>query len=488
MWILRLVASALFLLALPGLALPRPVTSDLARLTAQRHLLDQPGHGQGWSIQDVDATPSGLAHVVRLSPTGYVVVSADERLPPVLAYSRQAGFGALDPALNPLLDLIEADLAGRKAHLELVAEPVRRARRAEWQRLRTGAAREGERTDYWPPEGSTSTGGWIEVRWGQGAPYNAFCPLDAVSGNRSVAGCPAVAMAQLLTLHRDTRGTRFEAGDRYYHNYGGNQYWIDDAWESYDFPRFPDLNTHLDTLDAHWAAGTSLTVTDKAALVFACGVAARQVYHPQGSGTFGVNQAFTAWQRFGYGEARLLGPSNAAVYSILAQNMMNGHPAHLAVVTPTWNAGHNVVVDGWNSDGFFHLNFGWGGPYDGWYLLPDEMPYNLTVLEGVIVDLIPQETSLPPRRERQPQWALAAWPNPCNPLLTLSFDLALPGQVELDLLNLLGQRVATLHQGMLGAGRHHLPWTPVVASGVYLARLRHLDTGAQAIRRVVVAK
>ena len=37
----------------------------------------------------------------------------------------------------------------------------------------------------------------------------------------------------------------------------------------------------------------------------------------------------------------------------------------------------------------FHLNFGWGGPYNGWYLLPDEIPYGLTVIEGAIVDIEP---------------------------------------------------------------------------------------------------
>jgi len=47
------------------------------------------------------------------------------------------------------------------------------------------------------------------------------------------------------------------------------------------------------------------------------------------------------------------------------------------------------VVDGYNTDEFFHVNFGWGGQYNGWYLLPSEMPYNLTVLEGAIVDIQP---------------------------------------------------------------------------------------------------
>ena len=45
------------------------------------------------------------------------------------------------------------------------------------------------------------------------------------------------------------------------------------------------------------------------------------------------------------------------------------------------------MVDGYNTDGFYHLNFGWGGSYDGWYLLPDDLPYELTVIEGIIINI-----------------------------------------------------------------------------------------------------
>jgi hypothetical protein len=48
-----------------------------------------------------------------------------------------------------------------------------------------------------------------------------------------------------------------------------------------------------------------------------------------------------------------------------------------------------MVVDGYDNDGFFHINFGWGGSYDGWYSLPEELPFELTVLEGIVVDIDP---------------------------------------------------------------------------------------------------
>jgi len=127
-----------------------------------------------------------------------------------------------------------------------------------------------------------------------------------------------------------------------------------------------------------------------ATLVFACGVAAKQVFASNGSGTFGVSQAFDAYIKFNVAGAVLLDDTDTSIYTRMAQNVMDTLPVHLAVVDPGWTMGHNVVVDGYNTDHYFHLNFGWGGAYNGWYLLPDEMPFGLTVIEGAVVDIIPQ--------------------------------------------------------------------------------------------------
>jgi len=75
--------------------------------------------------------------------------------------------------------------------------------------------------------------------------------------------------------------------------------------------------------------------------------------------------------------------------------MKDAQPAHLAVVNPPWTMGHNVVVDGYNTDEFYHINFGWGGTYNGWYHIPDDIPYGLTVIEGLIVDILTEESTHP---------------------------------------------------------------------------------------------
>ncbi len=120
------------------------------------------------------------------------------------------------------------------------------------------------------------------------------------------------------------------------------------------FLLFQHLNTHLDTLVECWQNQTTLKENEMAALNFACGVAAKQVYTSSIAGTFGVNQAFEAYLRFGFNEAVLVLENDTSLYTQLIQNMIDGKPAHLAVVDEGWTMGHNLVIDGYSeNDGFF---------------------------------------------------------------------------------------------------------------------------------------
>ncbi|MCB5246492.1 MAG: thiol protease/hemagglutinin PrtT [Candidatus Cloacimonetes bacterium] len=375
---------------IPGLALillcatiyADPVSLARAESAARAQLQRLDGSGTLLPPRPLGEETSPLAWVFGLEPQGYIVVSAADDLPPVLAYSFTANF---DPATDPwLAELISADLTFRQSG----AGPDERDKyRQMWQNPFA------DRDDFeqWPPPGYSPSGGWIKTEWHQSAPYNADCPIDPVTGQRSVAGCPAVAMAQIVNYHQSLNGTRFTDADDYHHNYAGRNFWIDDDHAAQDFPSWAELNTALDTLTQHYAMQQATTSADAAALIWACGAAAEQVYTSSGSGTFAVSQAFNAFQRFGFDYCELLTASAPDLNFRMAQNIKDAQPVHLAVVTPAWDAGHNVAVDGYNTDGFFHVNFGWGGSQSGWYLLPDQLPYNLTVVEGAIVDIEPRQ-------------------------------------------------------------------------------------------------
>jgi len=334
---------------------------------------------------------TGLCFCFSLRPQGYLVISASYNLPPVIAYSFTSDFqNPSEP--NVLSDLLITDLTLRFENLKYLPESVIEERHLQWDSYLENVVLQSKQFEQWPPEGSTPTGGWLLTNWHQDAPYNNFCPLDIAHGGRSLAGCPAVAMAQILNYHATTNDIVFSDADDYYHDYNGNQYWIDNDYIPYGFPSFPQLNSYLQTLQYHYQNNMTLTNNDKAALNFACGVAATQVYGSGGSGTFSVNQAYDAYQRFSCASAVLLHDADPDLFPRLSNNMKEALPAHLAIVNQDWTSGHNLVIDGYNTDNYYHLNFGWGGSYNGWYLIPDDLPMGLTVIEGVILDIFKEDT------------------------------------------------------------------------------------------------
>ncbi len=339
------------------------------------------------SIQITNEKEEPLFYIFNLDPQGYIVVTASYNLPPVIAYSFTTQFQDTTEG-NPLYTMLYSDITLRLKNINLIPEKIIEERHVQWDSYIEGKFLVSERFERWPPEGSTPTDGWLLTNWHQNAPYNNFCPLDVAHGGRSVAGCPAVTIAQILNYHNTTLNIAFNDGDDYHHIYNGNNYWIDNDYVTYGFPSFPQLNSYLTTLQSHYENQIPLTNNDKAAITFACGVAATQVYAAGGSGTFGVSQAYDAYQRFNCPTSEVLDESDPDLFQRLSNNMKDALPAHLAVVNEGWTTGHNLVVDGYNTDNFYHLNFGWGGSYNGWYIIPDELPYSLTVIEGVILDIL----------------------------------------------------------------------------------------------------
>ena len=283
--------------------------------------------------------------------------------------------------------------------------------------------------------------GLLSSHWNQDYPYNQLCPRDPMNGNLySCAGCPAVAMGQILNYLRTTQGTRFSDSDDYAHHYAGRNYNIDDDWEALQFPSFPQLNELLDSIDATFLRGEELSDLLSAAMIFACGTACTQVYTSQGSGTFAVGQAYDAYQRFGFTDCLLFREPDSVMYATLISNLQAGYPAHLAVENPEGTAGHNVVVDGYReADGKFHINFGYGGSLDNWYDIPDpNFYYGLTKLEGIILNIIPTHAAV---REYSRQQPLEVYPNPAADILYVK---NLPcEQMDYSIFNVLGQMVAT---------------------------------------------
>ena len=306
----------------------------------------------------------------------------------------------------------------------------------------------------------------LTTQWTQEYPYNQLCPADPFENYaHSYTGCPATAMGQIINYLRTTQDTRFDDGDDYFSNYAGRQFHIDDDWETYQYPSFPKLNVMLDSVDAIYQRGEELPELLQAAVIFACGVACKQVYTASssyGSGTFYVDQAYAAYQRFGFTESKLFREPDSTMYAILISNLQAGYPAHLAVENNAGTSGHNVVVDGYReSDGKFHINFGWAGYMDNWYELPDPSGfyYGWTKIEGIILDIIPTSDVVHEASQQQ----LEVFPNPVSDVLYIK-NLS-SGTAEYVIFNVLGQKVAS------GSTSGSIPVTGL-GKGLYILQVK----------------
>jgi len=91
--------------------------------------------------------------------------------------------------------------------------------------------------------------------------------------------------------------------------------------------------------------------------------------------------------------------------------------------------------------------------------------------------MVMDEESSPVSEELPTQFGLSQnYPNPFNPVTQISFALANPGKVMLEVFNTLGQKVATLADDWYEAGSHTVEWNAeAYASGVYLYTFRAGD-------------
>ncbi len=196
------------------------------------------------------------------------------------------------------------------------------------------------------------------TKWNQGAPYNALCPT--LSGRTSVTGCVATAMAQVLKTYEYPQ--RCSGGSYSYSWRNGNK----------------TLSLNFNDVELDWASmadsyGSNESAPEVAELMKAVGYAAQMNYSPDASGASGVLLAEGLVRNFDYDctlsyECREWYPL-AQWQQMVYDEIAGGHALYYDGANPDNTSGHAFVVDGYKSDGLFHLNWGWGGMSDGYFRL-----------------------------------------------------------------------------------------------------------------------
>lgn len=332
----RLLAGALALLIGAGLAQARQLTVaealSAAGITSTR--TQAPGvAASGIPTATLTLSQNGLNTVYVVDRgQGFMVLAADDVAPAVLGYSDS---GTFDP--NNIPPNMQAWLDDYSAYIATAAAAGTRV---------VAAPADPSLTDIAP---------LTRTRWNQGAPYYDLCPT--VNGQRTYTGCVATAIAQVLkTYEHPTTGT------------GSNSYTWNDQTLSFDFGA---TTFKWDKMtDIYNSASTTEECQAVAELMYACGIACYMNYGTGGSGANGVNLSVGLIRYLGY-DASLQYLSRdyftLPVWSrMLHDELTKGHPLYYDGANGS--IGHAFVIDGYrSSDGFFHVNWGWGGMSDGYY-------------------------------------------------------------------------------------------------------------------------
>ncbi len=338
-----------------------------------------------------------LAYIAELEPCGFIATSADTDITPIVAYSFRNSFPDGEDEKNPLYRLLKEDMRLRAKALAEDEQFKTVGNNNLWNLYANEDAGRSVSQPFqqWPQENTTSTGGWLEAAWDQGVPYNDFCPLDPVDGKRTYVGCVATAMAQIINYHRQCN-VQFDEDDSY-STYSGID--IDSDSSRYDFPSFEELNEYLADLRLKYSQQAEPNDTDVAALSFACGIATIMDYTSEGSGASPYDTQEALLYKFGLYSAEMTGGLSCESYQVLQENIINRIPAFLTIGPTDGYGGHAIVCDGYNTNGEYHLNFGWGSNSpdemtEAWYRLPIGMPTGDDIISEVILNIQPVPPSI----------------------------------------------------------------------------------------------
>ena len=203
-------------------------------------------------------------------------------------------------------------------------------------------------------EAETVVGPFIQTEWHQFAPYNDSMPV--IAGNHVPAGCTTIATAQLVNYYRYMKPW---STDYFQIAYGDVQH--KDIYRWYD-PQDVWCQERVYRI-RHTSEGWTDDITP-AELCEEIAIAQRSTFKPDETGTFVDDQWRAVLKLFGY-EAEYIDPSADKIPALLREQLDLERPVLISGANSA-ETGHSFICDGYNSDGEFHLNLGWGEGWNCW--------------------------------------------------------------------------------------------------------------------------
>ena len=267
---------------------------------------------------------------------GYVIISGDDEMTELVGYAENGFFDAenVPPQMQLWLD----------GYAEYVAA------------VQSGKAK--ARKILLSDSPSVVVEPLVTTKWNQDAPFNNFAPEYTDDNNntqRCATGCAATAMAQIMKFHNWP-----EQGVGHY---------------SYEHQSFGTISSNFsehvydwtNMIDRYNNGEYSNMQADAVALLMKdCGVSLNMNYGPvSGASIYSYYPAFKNYFRYSSRTVNRSGCETAEFTKIITDELQEGRP--LIYCGTGEDGGHAFVVDGYDTNYFLHVNWGWGGYSDGYF-------------------------------------------------------------------------------------------------------------------------
>ena len=282
---------------------------------------------------------------------GFVIASGDDRSEEILGY---ADSGSID--VNNMPEMLQAMLDGFVEELKELDE--KGIIEAAPTTTRASGPRKAMSTGRKPIAPLTTS------KWSQGAPWTNLLPNHNKGGStaKPPQGCGICCLSQMVYywkyLHMTKEIPAYTMNTDFYEG---------------TFPKLPIREFNFDLMqdDYTYSSYTTEQANEVATLTLYILQAMKSRFtheHATSTSSSSVPTIFPSY--FGYTMAPRIIRNEMTpneFENFIYNDIRQGIPAIIGGSNPEW--GHFFIADGYGYDGYFHINWGWGGQADGYFLL-----------------------------------------------------------------------------------------------------------------------
>ena len=275
---------------------------------------------------------------------GFVIASADDRTPSILAYTLEGSFN--------LDDMPESVAEWLRCYEDQIAY-------IQKNNLQRTSTRNAFAYHQAVPN-------LMKTKWSQRAPYYNDCPKW--NDKPCLTGCVSTSMAQVMYYYQHPKGTTVSIPGYY------------TTLHHLQVPELPATTFDWSKIRVQHVGTTAEENEAVAHLMIYCSTAVKADFTPTNTNAYYREQKKALTEYFGYSN-KILFISRANYDDLVWENLIyqeiaNQRPVLYSgqVEDKSGSAGHSFVLHGFDGKGYYAVNWGWGGSYDGYYLLDAMSP------------------------------------------------------------------------------------------------------------------